>query len=133
MAMIKKDIKKEKPNKDQVILFKSKKSKLPEVGIWQEFDNNIKEIYIPAYDDVEMINNIEWWSEIPSNDTIHNVTPRLFYVVTESHKEEGDWEQLSIGMKTYEEALKFKNSDYHKTKYPYAFIVCTLNESKYEK
>lgn len=53
-----------KPNKDQIIVFKSKYVLLPEIGVWSEFDDNPSEIYVPANDDVEQIENIEWWMPI---------------------------------------------------------------------
>ena len=56
---------KKKPNNKQVIVFKTKTGTIPEVGIWEEFDNDIKEIYVPSNDDVEQIVNVEWWMEIP--------------------------------------------------------------------
>lgn len=64
--MTKKNFKHDKPNKDQIIVFKSKKSLYPEIGVFQIFDNNIEEVYIPSNDDVEQLINIEWWCETPS-------------------------------------------------------------------
>lgn len=64
---MKKYFKKEKPNNKQVILFKTIESNLPEVGIFETFDDGIEEVYIPANDDVEQIENIAWWIEIPKD------------------------------------------------------------------
>ena len=58
-----------------------------------------------------------------------DINPGLFYVVAEYDYGDGDWEQLSIGLDTYEEALKFKDTEYIKEKYPNAFIVCSLKNS----
>lgn len=58
-------LKEKKPNKDQVIVFKSKNSTLPEIGIWDDFKDSPSEIYVPANDDVELLKNIEWWMPIP--------------------------------------------------------------------
>ena len=52
------------PNNKQVIVFKSKINKLPEIGIYDIYET-VSEIYIPANDDVEQIENIEWWFPIP--------------------------------------------------------------------
>tara|TARA_R110000772_G_scaffold5691_2_gene20349 strand:- start:8037 stop:8228 length:192 start_codon:yes stop_codon:yes gene_type:complete len=60
-----KTIKEEKPKHDQVILIRCKKSKFPEVGIWNDFEDHKSEVYIPANDDVEMIGNIDKWMPIP--------------------------------------------------------------------
>lgn len=56
-----------KKHNKQVILFKTIESNLPEVGIFETFDDGIEEVYIPANDDVEQIENIAWWMEIPKN------------------------------------------------------------------
>ena len=53
------------------------------------------------------------------------VIPRLFFVVEEV--EEGVWEQITIGLNTYEEAKAYK--DRWNGKHPNAFIVASLNES----
>lgn len=58
-------LKQKKPINKQVIVFKVKKSKLPEIGICQEIDEVVTEIYIPSNDDSESLENIEWWMEIP--------------------------------------------------------------------
>ena len=55
---------KKKPEKDQIIVFKIKKAFYPEIGVWQTFDNGIEEVYIPANDDVEILENVEWWMEL---------------------------------------------------------------------
>ena len=53
-----------KANHDQTILFKAKNSIFPDVGVWQDFGDR-SEVYIPSNDDVEIVENIEWWSPIP--------------------------------------------------------------------
>ena len=53
------------------------------------------------------------------------VMPRLFFVVEEV--EEGVWEQITIGLCTYEEAKAYKNR--WDGKHPNAFIVASLNEA----
>jgi len=58
-------LKEKKPKNDEIIVFKAKKSTLPEIGIWSDFEDNQSEIYVPANDDVELIKNIEWWMEVP--------------------------------------------------------------------
>jgi hypothetical protein len=58
-------LKEKKPKCDQIIVFKAKNMNLPEIGIWSDFEDNPSEIYIPANDDVELIENIEWWMELP--------------------------------------------------------------------
>ena len=65
-----------------------------------------------------------------SNIDVQNIIPDKFYVVIESYSEEGNWEQLSIKLDTYEEALKFKNTTYHKEEHPNAFIVCSVKNIK---
>lgn len=60
-----KTLKEQKPKHNQIILIKCKKSTLPEVGMWNDFENNKSEVYIPANDDVELIVNIEKWMPIP--------------------------------------------------------------------
>lgn len=53
------------------------------------------------------------------------VMPRFFFVVEEV--EEGVWEQITIGLCTYEEAKAYKNR--WDGKHPNAFIVASLNEA----
>lgn len=55
------------------------------------------------------------------------VMPRLFFVVART-SEEG-WEQISVGLPTYERAVAFRDEPSTKKRYPYAFIVCTINEA----
>ena len=64
--MEKLNINKQKPEKNEVILFKSKVSFYPEVGVF-EIHDGVNEIYIPANDDVEQLENVEWWMKIPQN------------------------------------------------------------------
>jgi hypothetical protein len=59
---------------------------------------------------------------------LFSVSPRLFYVVTHSQYTEGSWEQISNGFDTYEEAVKYRDDNFCKTRYPNAFIVASLNE-----
>ena len=65
MSLIKKYFEKEKPKNDQIILVKAINSSLPEIGVYQIFENGDEEVYIPAYDDVEKLIYIQWWCEIP--------------------------------------------------------------------
>ena len=53
------------------------------------------------------------------------VMPRLFFVVEEV--EDGVWEQITIGLSTYEKAKAYK--DRWDGKHPNAFIVASLNEA----
>lgn len=53
-----------KPDKDQIIVFKADRCSFPEIGIWSDFEDNPSEIYVPANDDVELVENIEWWMPI---------------------------------------------------------------------
>lgn len=55
------------------------------------------------------------------------VMPRLFFVVART-SEEG-WEQISVGLPTYERAVAFRDEPSTKKRYPYAFVVCTINEA----
>ena len=57
-------LKDRKPENKETIIFKSKDGKLPEIGIWDEYET-VSEIYVPANDDVEEVKNIEWWAKIP--------------------------------------------------------------------
>jgi len=57
----------------------------------------------------------------------HIVMPRLFYVVARTSEEE--WEQLTIGLDSYERAVAYRDEPFTKKRYPYAFIVCDLNEA----
>lgn len=58
------NINRERPKKDEVILFKATKAFYPEVGVFQ-INDGYEEIYIPANDDSERIENVEWWMKIP--------------------------------------------------------------------
>lgn len=62
--MEKLNIYKQKPEEKEVILFKAEKAFYPEVGVF-EIHDAIEEIYIPANDDVELLENVEWWMKIP--------------------------------------------------------------------
>lgn len=55
-----------------------------------------------------------------------DVMPRLFFVVARTSEEE--WQQLSVGLPTYERAVAFRDEPFTKKRYPYAFVVCTINE-----
>ena len=59
---------------------------------------------------------------------LFDVSPRLFYVVAHSQYTEGSWEQISNGFDTYEKAVKYRDNNFCKTRYPNAFIVASLNE-----
>ena len=61
--------------------------------------------------------------------TLHFVSPRLFYVVNHAQNDGEEFmEQLSVGLDTYEDAVKFRDSDYYKKKDPNCFILCSINE-----
>ena len=62
---MKKYFRKDKPNNDQIIGFKTTKGHYPEIGVFQKFDNGNEEVYIPANDDVEQLVNIDYWFEVP--------------------------------------------------------------------
>lgn len=49
-----------------------------------------------------------------------------YYVVERNHEDNLD--QLSILLNTYEEAKKFKNSEYEKLKHPHSFIVGLIKD-----
>ena len=53
------------PKHDEVIVFKCKETNFPEIGIFQIYEDGLKEIFIPANDDVESLYNVEWWAELP--------------------------------------------------------------------
>ena len=55
------------------------------------------------------------------------VMPRLFFVVARNSEE--TWQQITIGLETYEQAKNYRDSDFCKKKWEYAFIVCTVNEA----
>jgi hypothetical protein len=55
------------------------------------------------------------------------VMPRLFYVVARNSEE--TWEQITQGLDTYEKAKNYRDSDFCKKRWEYAFIVCTINEA----
>jgi hypothetical protein len=54
------------------------------------------------------------------------ILPRLFYVVARNSEE--TWEQITQGLDTYEKAKNYRDSDFCKNRWEYAFIVCTINE-----
>ena len=54
-----------------------------------------------------------------------SVEPRLFYVVARDSEE--TWEQITNGLDTYEKAKQYRDSEYCKKQYPYAFIVASFN------
>lgn len=62
---LKHDMSKDKPSKDQVILFMARNYKYPEIGVFKTYENDCSEIYIPSNDDAEKIENVEWWMEVP--------------------------------------------------------------------
>ena len=53
------------------------------------------------------------------------VIGRLFYVVARNSEE--TWEQITQGLDTYEKAKNYRDSDFCKKRWEYAFIVCTIN------
>ena len=56
------------------------------------------------------------------------VSPRLFYVVAQSHTEDGNWEQISNGFDDYSKAVLYRDGSFCKGRWPDAFIVASLNE-----
>ena len=56
------------------------------------------------------------------------VSPRLFFVVAQSHTEEGNWEQISNGFDDYSKAKLYRDGSFCKDRWPNAFIVASLNE-----
>lgn len=64
-------------------------------------------------------------SKVKENELLHDINPRCFIVMERIGE---DVEQLSVAFDTMEQAVKFKNGDYHKKNSPYSFIVCELNE-----
>lgn len=56
------------------------------------------------------------------------VSPRLFFVVAQSHTEEGSWEQISNGFEDYQKAKQYRDGSFCKGRWPHAFIVASLNE-----
>lgn len=54
------------------------------------------------------------------------VMPVLFFVVARNSEE--NWEQITQGLDSYEKAKNFRDSDFCKKRWAYAFIVCTINE-----
>ena len=56
------------------------------------------------------------------------VSPRLFFVVAQSHTEDGNWEQISNGFDDYSKAKLYRDGSFCKGRWPHAFIVASLNE-----
>jgi hypothetical protein len=56
------------------------------------------------------------------------VSHRLFFVVAQSHTEEGNWEQISNGFDDYSKAKLYRDGSFCKGRWPNAFIVASLNE-----
>lgn len=61
--MRKKDFK-TPPENNEIIVFKSYRQNYPEIGIYQTVESG-NCVFIPSYEDVEYLENIEWWSELP--------------------------------------------------------------------
>ena len=53
-----------------------------------------------------------------------------FYVVSHSPFEEGALEQISVGFKSLEKALDYKESDFCKSRWPNAFIMARVEIEK---
>ena len=51
-----------------------------------------------------------------------------YYVVERNYEDCLD--QISIGLDSYKEAVKFRDSDYSKKSYPYAYIIQTLKHKE---
>lgn len=57
---------------------------------------------------------------------IQHIIPNLFYVVAPSQYEEGNLEQITIGL-TYERAVAYRDGDFCKKQWPNAYILASLN------
>ena len=55
------------------------------------------------------------------------ITPSLFFVVARNSEE--NWEQITQGLNSYKEAKDYKDSDFCRERWKYAFIVCTIKNS----
>lgn len=80
--------------------------------------------------DVNNSSDSEWWEDV-SECFINNINPCLFYVV--AYNSEDNLDQITIGLKTYDEAKHYRDGNFCKNKYPNAFIVCSLNEKLTKK
>lgn len=61
--------KNKKPENGDIIVFKAVGYELPEIGIYQihkSTSGDMVEVYIPANDETESIDNIKWWMVIQS-------------------------------------------------------------------
>ena len=63
--MKKKTFETNKPQEGQVIIFKVEGAHFPEIGVFEVYLGGVEEVYVPTHDDVEPLENIEWWCEIP--------------------------------------------------------------------
>lgn len=52
----------------------------------------------------------------------------LCHICLKQYYEE-TWEQITQGLDTYEKAKNYRDSDFCKKRWEYAFIVCTINEA----
>ena len=67
-------------------------------------------------------------NEAEGNAVLPLVSPRLFFVVAQSHTDEGNWEQISNGFEDYSKAKQYRDGSFCKGRWPNAFIVASLNE-----
>ena len=58
-------------------------------------------------------------------NTAPSVSPRKFYVVQPMGE---DIEQISVGFDNYEDAKRFKSTNYHKKTYPTSYIIADFYE-----
>lgn len=56
-----------------------------------------------------------------------------YYVVANSTTEDGMLEQITNGLDNYEQALKYKNGSFCKSRWPNAFIIKTTYEEGQEE
>ncbi len=55
------------------------------------------------------------------------VMPHLFFVVARNSEE--TWQQITQGLDSYEKAKNYRDSDFCKKQWKYAFVVCTIDEA----
>ena len=77
------------------------------------------------------INFVDLYEEkkkfVKQEKKIEVITPNLFYVVSPSQIDDGNWEQITKGLKEYSMAVEYMNNSFCKRRYPNAFIVASLN------
>lgn len=55
----------ETPKHEDLIIIKCKNASFPEVGVYLTHSNFVSDVYLPANDDAEKVENIEKWLLIP--------------------------------------------------------------------